>query len=204
MTAERTLMKIFADDIEGIRAAAQTDRIARLAGIPGQAEPRGLCAEAVYAAFGLKTDAGKIKLTDMSGFLKRDAEFAAARGYACVLLCRAGYDGETLTAYAEPTFVTAGANSGWLRSGGFMLDCVPAADGRPEAPETVCASDDSAEVHPYYIRFSGDSRGWLDIVTSERADGAIITKPVSVKAAHNWLGCALEYDPGAFIAGITD
>lgn len=184
-------MRIFADDIEGIRAAAQTGRIVRLTGIPGQTEPRSLCAAAVSAAFGLKTDESKIRLTDMSCFLKRDAEFAAGRGYACVLLCRAGYDGENLTAYVEPTFVKAGANSVWLQSGGFMLERDPAADN-------------SAEVHPYYIRFSGDSRGWLDIVTVERAGGAVITKPVSVKAAHNWLECALEYDPGAFIAGIAD
>ena len=56
------------------------------------------------------------------------------------------------------------------------------------------------DVHPYYIRFSGDSGGWLDIVTRERMGEGVVTMPVSVKAMHNWASHAVKFDPEVFFA----
>lgn len=67
-------------------------------------------------------------------------------------------------------------------------------------PEGEAECDNSIDVHPYYIRFSGDSGGWLDIVTRERMGEGVVTMPVSVKAMHNWASHAVRFDPEVFFA----
>ena len=67
-------------------------------------------------------------------------------------------------------------------------------------PEGEAECDNSIDVHPYYIRFSGDSGGWLDIVPRERMGEGVVTMPVSVKAMHNWASHAVRFDPEVFFA----
>ena len=56
------------------------------------------------------------------------------------------------------------------------------------------------ELEQVVIRFSGDSGGWLDIVTRERMGEGVVTMPVSVKAMHNWASHAVKFDPEVFFA----
>ena len=63
------------------------------------------------------------------------------------------------------------------------------------------APDNSAEKHAYYIRFKG-SDCWLDSVKEAELGEGLVTKPVSVKEAHEWIKSALEKDPEVFMAGI--
>lgn len=63
-------------------------------------------------------------------------------------------------------------------------------------------NDNSIIIHPYYVRYSGSHRFWLDVVTLHDLGNAFVTIPVSVKAAHNWYEHALRDDKNAFIAAI--
>ena len=62
--------------------------------------------------------------------------------------------------------------------------------------------DDSAEEHPYYIRFAGED-AWLDSVKAHDCGDGFITVPVSVKAVHEWAAKAKERDAGLFLAGLV-
>jgi homoserine dehydrogenase len=57
---------------------------------------------------------------------------------------------------------------------------------------------DNSEKLTYYVRSEADS--WLEENTAENWDGAIITKPVSVDAMHQWL----KAHPAAFIAAMAE
>lgn len=64
------------------------------------------------------------------------------------------------------------------------------------------APDNSAEKHVYYIRFSG-SDSWLDSVKESELGEGVLTKPVSVKEAHDWAKAAQAVDSKLFMAGIV-
>lgn len=59
----------------------------------------------------------------------------------------------------------------------------------------------SAEKHPYYVRFGGES-DWLVSVTEGFCGEGNITVPVSVEAMHAWAAEARKEDPALFFAGI--
>ncbi|MCF0138036.1 MAG: homoserine dehydrogenase [Oscillospiraceae bacterium] len=62
--------------------------------------------------------------------------------------------------------------------------------------------DNSAEKHPYYVRFAGSDE-WLESMTLEVCgDGAVICD-VSVADMHAWAAKAKEVDPALFFAGIV-
>ena len=134
---------------------------------------------------------------------------AAERGLACVLMSGGHSTAEGMTAYTEPCFLPKDHP---LASGGRRL-LVYTGDSWREVeapseesltggagPEGEAECDNSIDVHPYYIRFSGDSGGWLDIVTRERMGEGVVTRPVSVKAMHNWASHAVKFDPEVFFA----
>lgn len=150
------------------------------------------CASAQRKEFHVNAQSRDTKVLSMAQFKQADADAAGTRGYTCVLLCRGKQTEEGMMSYIEPTFVSVPRQ--W-----------------PECPEDEPAvdapwdgNDHSVEIHAYYIRFSGDSRGWLDVVTKETLGDGVITKPVSVKAAHNWAEHARRYDPEVFLAGIME
>lgn len=62
--------------------------------------------------------------------------------------------------------------------------------------------DNSAEKHPYYVRFSGEDK-WLDSVKDYDCGNGLVTVPVSVKAVHEWAAKAKERDAGLFLAGLV-
>ena len=63
--------------------------------------------------------------------------------------------------------------------------------------------DNSAEAHPYYVRTSAKSAG-LDAAKAEVWGEGVLTKPLSVKEAHDMAALLLKSDPGFFMAGIKD
>jgi len=62
--------------------------------------------------------------------------------------------------------------------------------------------DNSAELHSYYIRFSGED-AWLSSVKASDCGNGIVTVPVSVKTVHDWAAKAKERDGGLFFAGLV-
>jgi len=154
------------------------------------------CAAAQRQAFRVNAQAEDVKVLSMAHFRQSDLDAAKTRGYDCVLLCRGKQTEEGMTAYTEPTFVP----SGMLSEREYPI----CPENAPVIEAPWDGNDHSVEIHPYYIRFSGDSRGWLDIVTKEALGDGVITKPVSVKAAHNWAEHARRYDPEVFLAGIME
>lgn len=126
---------------------------------------------------------------DMHNCNAADVEEAAKHGYKIHMCCRGIINEEGFTVYAEPSMYSAEAE----------LPTPSVSDG-----EELCGDvDNSVDIHSYYVRFAGDSRGWLDIVTADRWGGGIITKPITVKAMHNWAEHAIKYDPDLFIAGLV-
>ena len=61
--------------------------------------------------------------------------------------------------------------------------------------------DNSAEKHPYYVRFAG-SDAWLDGVTVAPCGDGVVTGDISVSEMHAWAAKAKRTDPALFIAGI--
>ena len=85
-----------------------------------------------------------------------------------------------------------------------VADCLDIASGvrsfytditKPAKP------DNSAEKHPYYVRFSG-SDPWLDGVTIAPCGDGVVTADISVSEMHAWAAKAKSADPALFIAGI--
>lgn len=150
------------------------------------------CAAAERLHFGVNAQARDVKVLSAARMRETDLEAARRMNGKCVVLCRGRQTPEGMCAYVEPTFVPLD---------GVWPDCPETA---PETDVPCDKTDHSIEIHPYYIRFSGDSGGWLDIVTKARVGDGVFTMPVSVKAAHNWAEHAKRYDPEVFLAGILD
>lgn len=158
------------------------------ASIQDEAALAARCAAAQRLEFHVNAAAEDVKVLTMAHRQPIDQ----IEGRSCVLLCRGRETEAGMCAYVEPTFVPGDVQ--WP----VCPEDAPGMDGPWEG------NDHSVDVHPYYIRFSGDSGGWLDIVTQARAGDCIITKPVSVKAAHGWAEHAKRYDPDVFLAGIME
>ena len=62
--------------------------------------------------------------------------------------------------------------------------------------------DNSAEKHPYYVRFAGECE-WLTSVTEGFCGEGNITVPVSASEMHAWAAKAKEADSGLFFAGLV-
>ena len=61
--------------------------------------------------------------------------------------------------------------------------------------------DNSAEKHPYYVRFAG-SDAWLDGVTIAPCGDGVVTADLAVSEMHAWAAKEKLADPTLFIAGI--
>lgn len=167
------------------------------------------CRRCAALAFGRAPRAGDVPAFGLEHLRDCDTAAAAERGLACVLMSGGHSTDEGITAYTEPCFLPKDHP---LASGGRRLlvyngDSWREVEAPSEesltggaGPEGEAECDNSIDVHPYYIRFSGDSGGWLDIVTRERMGEGVATMPVSVKAMHNWASHAVRFDPEVFFA----
>lgn len=61
--------------------------------------------------------------------------------------------------------------------------------------------DNSAEKHPYYVRFAGKDE-WLDSMVIEPCGDGVVIGEVSVAEMHAWAAKAKEADPELFFAGV--
>ena len=62
-------------------------------------------------------------------------------------------------------------------------------------------TDNSAEKHPYYVRFSGHDK-WLDELGIAPCGDGVVTADVPVAEMHEWAAKVKAADPDLFIAGI--
>ena len=62
--------------------------------------------------------------------------------------------------------------------------------------------DNSAEAHPYYVRFAGNDE-WLAGKVIEACGEGVIISDTTVAEMHAWAAKAKEADPGLFFAGIV-
>ncbi len=81
----------------------------------------------------------------------------------------------------------------------ISLNASPIAPGR-----TIVRADNSAEVHPYYIRADYNFREMKDQMSFEVNGQYCITEPISVADAHLLYERISSADPSAFFAGIAE
>lgn len=179
-------------------------------------------------AFGAVLEESAIPTCGIRSVTAADIANFRAHGFVCKLLAYAGTAEEGVCAYIEPTLVDErdleaavpanfnlityeaaqlGRQSFYGQGAGrfptaanVMQDCLDIMAGRRSfyADRAVpTALDGSSEAHPYYVRFDG-ADPWLDTVTAERWDGAVITSAVNTYQMIVWA----KAHPGAFIAGI--
>ncbi|MGM9542745.1 MAG: hypothetical protein ACI3VD_08720 [Candidatus Limivicinus sp.] len=168
-----------------------------------------ICAEVIL---GIKSE--KIPFFDLDHLRPCDFDVAQKQGLICRLISCGRILSGAATAYTEPCFMPVGERFCQEENTLYFLDSentvvdkerVPA-DSRtfrflpPHTARPDVEMDNTLDIHPYYVRFAGDSRGWLDIVTAERRNDGIITRPISVKAMHNWAKHARQDDPQLFFA----
>ena len=85
-----------------------------------------------------------------------------------------------------------------------VADCLDIASGvRGFYTDTMkpAKPDNSAEKHPYYVRFEGRD-AWLDSVAIAPCGDGVITGDLPVSEMHAWAARAKAADPALFIAGI--
>ena len=150
-----------------------------------------------------------------------------ANGYVCKLISTGKCADGKFSAYVQPTLVKLGEPESAVPANFNLITLVGSASGRmsfygqgagryPTAYNVVqdcadvlsgkgfyspCSGKAAAEntdALRYYVR--GGSDAWLEENTAETWGDAIITKPVSVEAMHNWL----KNQPDAFIAAFAE
>lgn len=179
------------------------------------------CLALASHSFGIAMPVKEVHSFSLANLTEQDLEVARQHGFVCRLISSAHKTEVGTTAYVEPSFVRpehflAEGNCTLAvetQNGGFEYH-----EARPaglEAMAEACHSEMKAvhveevenentiDIKPYYIRFAGQSGGWLDIVTRERWGDGVLTMPVSVKAIHSWAHHALRYDPDMFFAAVV-
>ncbi len=162
-----------------------------------------------------------------------DIAAAEQLGCICKMLAFGKEENGKLSAYVEPSFVPkgeleaavstnrnvisfeteyTGKESFYGQGAGryptaynAVADCLDILNGVKSFYTDVMedkAPDNSAEKHVYYIRFAGED-AWLDSVKESELSGGVLTKPVSVKEAHDWAKKASAVDAKFFMAGIV-
>ena len=168
------------------------------------------CAEAIFGA-----KAEKLPFFGLDSLCPCDLDMAQAQGLVCRLISFGRRMTACATAYTEPCFVPADNHLCQEESTLYFLDQDAKIIDKERMTADRCSlhsvtfqpvghpgveMDHTLDIHPYYVRFAGDSRGWLDMVTAERRNNCLITRPVSVKAMHNWAKHACQDDPKLFFA----
>ena len=144
----------------------------------------------------------------------------------CKLIASGKCENGKISAYVQPTLVPLGEPESAVPANYNLITFVGAASGRmslfgqgagryPTAYNVVqdctdellgkgfysvyggkVAAENDDELR-YYVRGGADS--WLDEIAQERWGDAVVTKPVSVEAMHQWLA----NNPEAFIAAFA-
>ena len=178
-------------------------------------------------AFGVSLDMPSIPVAGIGSILAEDVARFTARGLTCKLISFSARRGGSYSAYVQPTLFpnsqpesivptnfnlitlvgdTSGKQSFLGQGAGryptaynVLQDCIDFQNGRgfycPYGPKKQIVNDDR---YRYYVR--GASDAWLDSVTEEDWDGAVLTRPVTVSQLHAWLAG----HPGVFAAALSE
>ena len=178
-------------------------------------------------AFGVSLDTSAIPAAGIRHICKEDVQNFTKHGLTCKLISTAKVREGFYSAYVQPTLVrtgapeaavpmnynlitlvgnTSGRQSFFGQGAGryptaynVVQDCVDFLDGHgfycPYGQKVSVSNDEKL---CYYVRGAKDS--WLESNKREAWGNAIVTKPVSVDAMHQWL---MEH-PGAFIAALPE
>ena len=178
-------------------------------------------------AFGISLDKETVPVSGISRISAGDVENFTAKGYVCKLISTGKCKDGKVSAYVQPTLVKQGEPESAVPANFNLITLVGSASGRmsfygqgagryPTAYNVVqdCADvlagkgfyspcggtvkAENTDTLCYYVR--GGSDAWLEENTAEKWGEAVITKPVSVEAMHNWLKC----QPNAFIAAFAE
>ena len=178
-------------------------------------------------AFGISLNKETVPVSGISRISAEDVENFTAKGYVCKLISTGKCSGGKVSAYVQPTLVKQGEPESAVPANFNLITLVGSASGRmsfygqgagryPTAYNVVqdCADvlagkgfyspcggtvkAENTDTLCYYVR--GGSDAWLEENTAEKWGDAVITKPVSVEAMHNWL----KNQPNAFIAAFAE
>jgi homoserine dehydrogenase len=189
------------------------------------------CVITANVAFGARLLESDVPVAGIRNVKACDIAAAEAHGRVCRILGCGKKTDRGVAAYVEPVFAAAGSLEAAVCKNFNMIsfdteytgresfygqgagryptaynaveDCVDIAGGvksfYTDKMEPV-SPDNGAEAHPYYIRSSADASAFA----AEAWGEGVLTRPLSVKEAHDWAEKALKSDPGTFMAGIKD
>jgi len=189
------------------------------------------CVITANVAFGARLLESDVPVAGIRNVKACDIAAAEAHGRVCRILGCGKKTDRGVAAYVEPVFAAAGSLEAAVCKNFNMIsfdteytgresfygqgagryptaynaveDCVDIAGGvksfYTDNMEPV-SPDNGAEAHPYYIRSSADASAFA----AEAWGEGVLTRPLSVKEAHDWAEKALKSDPGTFMAGIKD
>ena len=177
--------------------------------------------------FGISLEPSTVPVAGISRICKADVDAFTAMGRVCKLIGTGIRSEGGISAFVQPTLVLAdsleaavplnynlisfdGEASGPMRLYGqgagryptahnVVQDCVDVLSGHGfYSPYGGKVNANNSVILRYYVRGNADS--WLQENTAEVCAGAVLTKPVSVSAIHNWL----KDHPEAFIAALAE
>ena len=176
-------------------------------------------------AFGVSLDISAIPAAGIQNITKADVDAFRAHGLVCKLVSTGKKRKSGYSAYVQPTLFFQGEPEAAVPVNYNHITLIGDISGRqsffgqgagryPTAYNVVqdcmdflrgngfyCAYGKKVKVvndekYSYYVR--GGKDFWLEEMTAETWDEAVITKPVSVETMHKWL----QAHPGAFIAAM--
>ena len=177
-------------------------------------------------AFGVSLDPDSVPVTGISKITAADVAAFTAHGYTCKLISTGRCEGGKYSAYVQPTLVPAGQPEAAVPSNYNLISLVGKYSGRmsffgqgagryPTAYNVVQDCADLLAGKGFYCAYGkkvsavnddelifyvrGGKDAWLEENASEYWGEAVVTKPISVNAMHNWL----KNNPDAFIAAIA-
>ena len=176
--------------------------------------------------FGISLIPETVPVCGISAIKASDVENFKAHGLGCKLISTGKRSGENISAYVQPTLVKVGEPESAVPANFNLITFEGTASGRmsfygqgagryPTAYNVVqdctdelagkgfysvyggkVAAENDDELC-YYVRGAKDA--WIEQIAAEAWGDAVVTKPVTVEAMHQWLA----NNPEAFIAAIA-
>jgi len=176
-------------------------------------------------AFGVSLDISGIPAAGIRRITAEDVENFKAHGLTCKLVSTGTHQGGSFAAFVQPTLFKQSALEASVPTNYNLITLVGNTSGRqsfygqgagryPTAYNVVQDCMDFLSGHGFYCSYGqkvsvcnevtmcyyvrGAADQWLTENTAEKWGNAVITKPVSVAAMHQWL----KKNPDAFIAAL--
>ena len=177
-------------------------------------------------AFGVSLVNETVPVTGISNIKAVDIEAFKAHGLVCKLISTGKCEEGKISAYVQPTLVAVGEPESAVPANYNLITFVGAASGRmslygqgagryPTAYNVVQDCTDELLGNGFYSNYGGkvaaenddelryyvraDKDAWIDEIAEETWGDAVVTKPVTVEAMHQWLA----NHPEAFIAAFA-